>query len=97
MASSYLTPRRVTGQLWEGGLAQSEQYATGSAQRELYPSEIGKMLVFLPKNAKGEADLKWQQRLADKVIAADAARRKAKEIVEQAKAIVEREIEKNLN
>lgn len=78
------------------GVAQSEQFAAGSTQRELYPSEIKKIFVFLPANGNGKIDLKWQQHLADKVMAANEARVTAKAKLEEAKVLVEREIEKRL-
>ena len=79
------------------GLIQSEQFASGSTQRELYSSEVAKMLVPLPKNASGEIDLKWQQRLTVKVIAASEAKSNATSKIDEAKALVEGEIEKRLN
>jgi type I restriction enzyme M protein len=77
------------------GLAQSEMFQTGSSgQLELYPSDVVKIVVYLPANGNGKPDLKWQQRLADKVMAAHAAKADAIAKLEEAKTLVEREIEK---
>jgi hypothetical protein len=77
------------------GLAQSEKFQTGSSgQLELYGHDIARIVVFLPKNGKGNLDLKWQKKLAEKAIAAYHANIKARETVEKAKRMIECEIEK---
>lgn len=77
------------------GLAQSEMFQTGSSgQLELYPIDVVKLRVFLPSNGNGKIDLKWQQRLMDKVLAASSAKAEAGAKLDEAKALVEREIEK---
>jgi hypothetical protein len=52
------------------GLLQSIRYASGSAQRELYPGDIAQFWIFLPGDATGKIDLEWQEKLARKVLAA---------------------------
>lgn len=76
------------------GLMQTEMYQTGSSgQLELYPIHIQKILIYLPKNDKGEIDLKWQKELAEKVISASRAKVEAQEMLEKAKQMVEEAIE----
>ena len=75
------------------GLAQSEMFQTGSSgQREIYPQHIQKILVYIPQTKAGEVDLKWQERLADKVLIAAHARIKAWAKLEEAKRLVEESI-----
>jgi type I restriction enzyme, S subunit len=77
------------------GLAQTEMFQTGSSgQLELYPSDVMKLIVFLPSNANGTIDMVWQQRLVDKIVAAGDARTKTQEKLEEAKSLVEREIDR---
>jgi hypothetical protein len=79
------------------GLAQSEMFQTGSSgQLELYPVDVAKLIVYLPGNGNGKIDLRWQQRLADKVVAASEAKAKARAKLEEAQTLEEREIEKRL-
>lgn len=75
------------------GLAQSEMYQTGSSgQLELYPQHIHQFLIYLPKNKSGEIDLEWQEKLANKVIAASAAKAEAQAKLEKAIQLVEEAI-----
>jgi len=64
------------------GILQADAWATGSAQRELYPDAISKFTVYLPSPA-------FQQKIADLVTAAYEARAKAKKLLEAAKQKVE--------
>jgi len=68
------------------GLMQSEQWASGSAQREIYPDDIDKFLVYLPRP-------QFQQKIADLVRKSHEARKKAKQLLEEAKREVETSIE----
>lgn len=75
------------------GLAQSDMFQTGSSgQLHLYPQHIKQFLIYLPNDSKGKIDLKWQQKLADKVIQASTAKKEAQELLEKAKTIVEAHI-----
>ena len=67
---------------------QADSWATGSAQRELYPQEISKFVVYL-------ADDRLQQKIGELVTAAYEARAKAKKLLEDAKRKVEELIEKS--
>lgn len=69
------------------GLMQTDQWASGSAQREIYPDDIDKFLVYLPSR-------QFQRKIADLVQKSHQARKKSKEILEKAKKIVEEMIEK---
>jgi len=76
----------------QAGLMQTDQRASGSAQREIYPQDIVKYDVFIPvKNKK--PDLEWQEKLANKIIKAHEAKKQARQKLQEAKEIVEREIE----
>lgn len=76
------------------GLMQSAQYASGSAQQELYASQICKFLVYVPTKVDGKIDLTWQERLAAKLLAAREANSRALAKLQEAKALIEQEIEK---
>ncbi|MDO8496249.1 MAG: restriction endonuclease subunit S [bacterium] len=76
------------------GLMQTDQRASGSAQREIYPQDIVKYQVFIPRDKNGKPDLEWQKKLADKVISANKAKMEAKQKLEEAKQLVEKEIER---
>jgi|GEM_PF-2410541 len=80
----------------EPGLMQTDQRASGSAQREIYSQEIINYHVFLPQNKNGKVDLEWQNKLADKIIKAYEAKKEAKKKLKEAIELVEREIEKML-
>lgn len=72
------------------GLAQSEMLQTGSSgQLHLYPQHIRKILVFLPRDKKGNIDMAWQQKLAEKVIGASIAKKEAQIKLAKAKRIIE--------
>jgi type I restriction enzyme M protein len=76
------------------GLAQSEMFQTGSSgQLEIYPQHIRAMLVYLPKNKTGKIDLAWQEKLADKVLAAAHTKTEARTKLDEAKLLVEQAIE----
>ncbi|MFA5240255.1 MAG: restriction endonuclease subunit S [Phycisphaerae bacterium] len=68
------------------GLMQTDQRATGSTQREI-----------CPQNQVGKADLKWQEKLANKVIQAYEAKKEAKQKLQKAKELIETKIKKLLN
>jgi hypothetical protein len=76
------------------GLAQSEQFQTGSSgQTHLYLQHFGQFLIFAPHNSNGTIDFGWQQRLATQVKtsleAVAAARDKLNEGAKQLEAILE--------
>lgn len=72
------------------GLWQSEMHQTGSSgQLHLYPSHVREILIFIPRNATGKPDLRWQKKLAEKVIRANSAKQEARAKLEQAKRMVE--------
>lgn len=72
------------------GLAQSEQYQTGSSgQLEIYPVHIQQFLIYLPRKKNGTFDLEWQERLAAKVETSAAAKTAARAKLEEAKRLVE--------
>ena len=74
------------------GISQSEQFSTGSAQRELYPQNVRHILVYLPQTKKGKIDLAWEERLAEKVLASANAKVKARAKLEEAKNLIEKAI-----
>lgn len=68
------------------GRLQTEKLCTGSAQAELYPSDIERFLLpILPKET--------QEQIADCIQRSFALRAESKRLLEQAKTSVEREIE----
>lgn len=72
------------------GLAQSEQFQTGSSgQLEIYPEHIQQFLIYLPRPKDGAVDIAWQKRLAAKVEVAIAAKAAARTKLEKAKQLVE--------
>lgn len=75
------------------GLAQSDRAQTGSSgQLHLYPQHLREYQIFVPKNADGSIDLAWQGRLADKVLEASGAKARARQKLDEAKALVENAI-----
>jgi len=81
----------------EVGLMQTDQRASGSAQREIYPQEIAKYQIFIPHERSGKPDLEWQKKIADKVIAAYETKKSAKQKLQEAQELVEKEIKKLIN
>lgn len=71
------------------GLMQTDQWASGSAQREIYPDDIDKFLVYLPS-------YQFQQKIADLVQRSHESRKKAKELLREAKRKVEEMIQGEL-
>lgn len=69
------------------GLWQAEKWASGSGQRELYPQDIAKFVVY-------RAPKELQEKIADLVLQSYQARKKAKALLEEAKKKVEDLIEK---
>jgi len=79
------------------GIMQSEQFASGSAQRELYPNDLMQFLIYIPTSKNGSIDLKWQKKLAHKVIRASNAKFEAQAMLDKAKKIVEASINTNFD
>jgi hypothetical protein len=79
----------------EPGLLQSDKYGSGSAQRHLYPRDLIQFFVFIPTCDNGKPDLKWQEKLAEKVISASRSKADARKKMNEAKALIEKEIESN--
>ena len=72
------------------GLAQSEQFQTGSSgQLEIYPEHIQQFLVYLPRDTDGVVDLAWQHHLAAKVESAALVKSSAQAKLDEAKRLVE--------
>lgn len=71
------------------GILQSEQAASGSAQRHIYPKDLMHFIIYLPIDKKGAIDLEWQKKLADKVIRASKAKNEAQAMLDKAKKIIE--------
>lgn len=76
------------------GLMQTDQRASGSAQREIYSQDIVEYQVFIPQNKDGKPDLAWQNKLAEKVVQANQAKKEVKQKLQEVKELVERETEK---
>lgn len=68
------------------GLLQTEKWASGSGQREIYPEDIARFMIHLPSE-------KFQEEVADLVRQSYQARQKAKALLEEAKKEVEELIE----
>jgi len=68
------------------GLMQAEREASGSGQREIYPEDIVRFIVYLPS-------MEFQQHIADLVTQSWQARKKATKLLEEAKKGVEDMIE----
>jgi len=64
------------------GLLQAECWASGSGQREIYPTDIAGFVVYL-------LSMEFQQRIADLVTQSWEARQKARQLLEEAKRKVE--------
>lgn len=62
-----------------------------------YPQDIAKYQVFIPRDKNDKPDLAWQKKLANKVISANKVKTDAKKKLEEAKSLVEKEIEKLVN
>jgi len=69
------------------GLWQAEKWASGSGQRELYPDDIARFVLY-------RAPQQFQEKIADLVFQSYQARQKATELLEEAKRKVEDMIEK---
>lgn len=78
----------------QAGIMQSKQRMRGTAQHYLYPRDIKEISVFIPRDKSGKPDLAWQKKLAEKILAANEAKKSAKEKLQEAKQLVEKEIEK---
>jgi hypothetical protein len=68
------------------GILQAYKWASGSGQRELYPHDIKRFLVYLPPE-------NLQQKVAALILQAYNARQKAKALLEKAKRAVEIAVE----
>ncbi|MBF2026546.1 MAG: restriction endonuclease subunit S [Oscillatoriales cyanobacterium C42_A2020_001] len=75
------------------GFLQVEQRVHGVSNFSISQRDMKTILIYLPKNNKGEIDLKWQEKLAEKVIAASRAKVEAQAMLEKAKRMVEEAIE----
>jgi hypothetical protein len=72
------------------GLAQSEQFQTGSSgQLEIYPEHIQEFLIYIPCDSNGVIDMTWQKQLVDQIQVAASARDEARERLDKAKRMVE--------
>ena len=69
------------------GLWQAQMWASGSGQRELYPEDMARFVLY-------RAPQQLQQKIADLVLQSYEARKKAKTLLEEAKRKVEEVIEK---
>lgn len=67
------------------GLWQAEKFASGSAQRHIYPNDIAQFLVYLPPD-------EFQDKIANLVILSYQIHKKAKALLEEAKDKVEKTI-----
>ena len=65
---------------------QAERWASGSGQREVYPDDIGRYMVYLPS-------MGFQNKIAELVTLSWKARQKARQLLEEAKYKVEALIE----
>lgn len=104
MAGSFITILRANEKLIapeylslflnsQAGIMQSKQRMRGTAQHYLYPRDIKEISVFIPRDKSGKPDLAWQKKLAEKVIAANEAKKSAKQKLQEAKKLVEKEVE----
>ena len=52
--------------------------------------DLGQLFqIFVPRNTDGSIDLAWQQRLANGVLEASRAKERAREKLDEAKALIE--------
>lgn len=75
------------------GFLQVEQRIHGVSNFSISQKDMKTILIYLPRNSKGEIDLKWQEKLAKKVIDASRAKVEAQVMLEKAKRMVEDAIE----
>lgn len=60
------------------GLAQTMMWQVGSSgQMHLYPRQLARFLIYIPRDAAGRADLKWQGEISDKLKSASDRRASA--------------------
>lgn len=69
------------------GLWQAEMWASGSGQRELYPEDVARFVLY-------RAPQEVQEKIADLIVQSYQARKKAKALLEEAKRQVKELIEK---
>lgn len=79
------------------GMMLSQRYAAGSAQKFFHPQSLVKYPIFIPRDKSGKSDLVWQKKLADKIIRSSEAKKSAKQKLQEAKNLVEQEIDKLIN
>lgn len=80
------------------GQWHAEQYQTGSSgQLELYPFHIWDFLVFRPLDHRNTPDLKWQERLGDKVRNARRTKLEAERLSAAAIRLVENAVREKLS
>jgi restriction endonuclease S subunit len=68
------------------GLLQTSKWASGSGQREIYPGDIQRFLIYLPSDG-------FQEKVADLVTQSYQARQKAKALLDEAKTKIEKLID----
>ena len=69
------------------GLMQADRFGHGSAQREVYPDDIKNFTLWLP-------DIKRQEEFAEMVVQAHAKREESKQLLDEAKRLVEEAIKR---
>jgi len=74
------------------GTLQTNSLKRGTSPFYLYPRDLALVQVFVPQTKTGKVDLTWQEKLADKVLAAARAKIEACAKLEEAKRIVETSI-----
>jgi len=71
------------------GLVQTNSSKRGTSPFYLYPRDLSKVLVYVPRTKSGQIDLAWQEKLAAKLESAARAKTEAREKLEAAKRLVE--------
>lgn len=74
------------------GLALTEKFVHGVSNFSISQDDMRKLLIYIPHQKNGAADLEWQKRLAAKVEAAAQAKAAARAKLEEAKRLVEEAI-----
>jgi type I restriction enzyme S subunit len=71
------------------GFLQVEAFVHGVSNFSISQRDVGKILIFLPRNNRGQIDRAWQAKLADKVRCAVNAKAEARHKLADAKKFVE--------
>lgn len=79
------------------GIMQSRRWMRGTAQHYLYPRDIKKILVPIPRLENKKPDMSWQKKLAEKVILAHQAKIEAKMKLNEANALLGKEMDRLTN